>query len=294
MSSPASWKTAGRCRVVLVEQPRAMSTAMAFSTAPRVTMSRGRMCRSRSSMTRIPACLASRIRAACTAGMVPLPGRATPMVSARQFMELAVNMPAQEPQPGQARSSQRASSSSVICPLRTRPTPSNTVMRSPLRSVSRLPGSMGPPDTSTDGIFRRIMAMSMPGTHLSQLGMKTSASKACARAMISMESAMNSRDGREKRMPSWFMAIPSHTAMAGNSSGVPPAMRTPALTASASLPRWRCPGTTSLAALTTPTSGRSISSRVSPSAYKRERCGAFSSPAFIFLLRLSSMMPSLC
>lgn len=33
--------------------------------------------------------------------MVPLPGRARPMASVRQFIELAVNMPAQEPQVGQ-------------------------------------------------------------------------------------------------------------------------------------------------------------------------------------------------
>jgi hypothetical protein len=37
-----------------------------------------------------------------TAGMVPLPGSPIPMASVRQFMELAVNMPAQEPQVGQA------------------------------------------------------------------------------------------------------------------------------------------------------------------------------------------------
>ena len=37
-----------------------------------------------------------------TAGMVPFPGRAMPSTSHRQFMELAVNMPEQEPQPGQA------------------------------------------------------------------------------------------------------------------------------------------------------------------------------------------------
>ena len=34
--------------------------------------------------------------------MVPLPGSAMPTTSARQFMELAVNMPEQEPQVGQA------------------------------------------------------------------------------------------------------------------------------------------------------------------------------------------------
>ena len=40
------------------------------------------------------------------------------------------------------------------------------------------------------GVFRRIMAMSMPGTVLSQLGMKTRPSKEWARAMISQLSAM--------------------------------------------------------------------------------------------------------
>ncbi len=38
-------------------------------------------------------------------GMEPLPGSAMPMASHRQFMELAVNMPEHEPQPGQALSS---------------------------------------------------------------------------------------------------------------------------------------------------------------------------------------------
>ena len=79
--------------------------------------------------------------------------------------------------------------------------------------------------------------MIMPGTILSQLGMNTSPSKGWALAMISTESAMCSREGREKNMPAWFMAMPSHTPMAGNSMGVPPAMRTPAFTASAILSR---------------------------------------------------------
>lgn len=40
-----------------------------------------------------------------TAGIVPLPGSAMPSTSVRQFMELAVYMPEQEPQLGQAFSS---------------------------------------------------------------------------------------------------------------------------------------------------------------------------------------------
>ncbi len=50
----------------------------------------------------IPDSLASRRRAAITAGMVPFPGRAMPMASQRQFMELAVNMPAHDPHVGHA------------------------------------------------------------------------------------------------------------------------------------------------------------------------------------------------
>ena len=136
-------------------------------------------------------------------------------------------------------------------------------------------------------MFSRSMAMSIPGTILSQLVMQTRASKGCAMAMISMESAMISRLGREKHMPSWFMASPSQTPMAGNSMGVPPLMRTPLLTASARVRRCTCPGMISLKALQTPTRGRSISSRVRPRACIRERCGAFSNPPVIFLLRMA-------
>ena len=49
----------------------------------------------------MPACLARWMRAADTAGVVPLPGSAIPMASDRQFIEFAVYMPAHEPQPGQ-------------------------------------------------------------------------------------------------------------------------------------------------------------------------------------------------
>ena len=48
--------------------------------------------------------------------MVPLPGRANPMASHRQFMELAVYMPEQLPQLGQQFSVQSSSWASVMCP----------------------------------------------------------------------------------------------------------------------------------------------------------------------------------
>ncbi len=99
---PHSWAMAGRWSMVLVEQPRAMSMVSALWKAASVMMSRGRISRSTSSMICMPACLASRRRADHTAGMVPLPRSPMPMASVRQFMELAVYMPEQEPQVGQA------------------------------------------------------------------------------------------------------------------------------------------------------------------------------------------------
>ena len=54
---------AGRCSIVLVLQPRAMSTVSALWKAAGVMMSRGRMFRFTSSMTCMPVRFASRSRA---------------------------------------------------------------------------------------------------------------------------------------------------------------------------------------------------------------------------------------
>ena len=78
----------------------------------------------------MPACFAKRNRSAYTAGIVPLPGSAMPIASLRQDMEFAVNMPEQEPQPGQALFSQKSSSSCVAFPALNAPTASNTLLRS--------------------------------------------------------------------------------------------------------------------------------------------------------------------
>ena len=151
----------------------------------------------------MPASLARRMRADMTAGMVPLPGRPMPTASVRQFMELAVNIPAQDPQVGQAASSIRESCFSVISPERTAPTDSKTVIRSMGSAFSGcFPASMGPPLTTMAGRSRRADAMSIPGTILSQLGTSTRASNAWAVAITSMESAMSSRLAREYFIPS--------------------------------------------------------------------------------------------
>jgi hypothetical protein len=60
-----------------------------------------------------------------------------------------------------------------------------------------LPASIGPPETKTAGMLRRIAALSMPGVILSQLEIQTMASAQWALTMYSTESAMISREGSE-------------------------------------------------------------------------------------------------
>ena len=111
---PASCAMAGRCSELLVEQPRAISTVIAFSRARSFTISRGLISRRTSSMICLPLSFAKRRRSEYGAGIVPLPCRARPSASHRQFMELAVNIPEQEPQERQlpfSHSSRPASSS---------------------------------------------------------------------------------------------------------------------------------------------------------------------------------------
>src|SRR5690606_31269220 len=132
----------------------------------------------------------------CVASREPLPGRPRPMASTRQFIELAVNMPEQEPQVGHAERSIWSTSASLYLSSAATTMAST---RSSLISLSErrvLPASIGPPETNTVGMFRRKDAISMPGVILSQLEMHTSASAQCALAMYSTESAMISREGR--------------------------------------------------------------------------------------------------
>ena len=76
-----------------------------------------------------------------------------PIASARQFMLLAVNIPEQLPQVGQAAFSIASSSSAEIWPLcRLAP-----AMKASIRSMglpsSVLPASIGPPETKMVGTF---------------------------------------------------------------------------------------------------------------------------------------------
>ena len=137
---------------------------------------------------------------------------------------------------------------------------------------------MGPPDTKIVGIFTLAAAIKSPGTFLSQFGIHTSPSNPCAIAMHSVLSAIRSLVTREYFIPTCPMAIPSHTAIAGNTTGIPPAMATPIFTASVILSRFMCPGTISLKELTIPIMGRLLSSSVNPSALNRLLWGAWAVP----------------
>src|SRR5262249_61139886 len=98
--------------------------------------------------------------------VVPLPGSDRPTASVRQFIELAVTMPEQDPHVGQAASSSSASRSSdtegsaeaIIGSMR-----SILVTPSAVSPSARVtPASIGPPETNTAGGVGRSAAPSTP------------------------------------------------------------------------------------------------------------------------------------
>ena len=132
-------------------------------------------------------------------------------------------MPEHEPQVGQAERSYSATSSSVKLSSAATIMASTRSIACSLPRIFTLPASIGPPETNTTGIFKRIDAINMPGVILSQFEIHTIASAQCALTMYSTESAMRSREGNEYSMPSCPIAIPSSTAMVLNSLATPPA-----------------------------------------------------------------------
>ena len=120
--TPASCAIAGKWSIVLVEQPSAISIVKAFLNDFSLIISLIFTLFLTKSMIFIPVCLANLILSAYTAGIVPWPGSAIPKTSHIQFIELAVYIPEQEPQPGQEWSSYSCKSSSVILPDKYLPT----------------------------------------------------------------------------------------------------------------------------------------------------------------------------
>src|SRR5574340_361214 len=131
-------------------------------------------------------------------------------------------------------------------------------------------------------MLMRTMALYMAGTILSQLPMPIHASQGCAPMMVSIWSAISSREGREYFIPKWPMAMPSHTA--------PPMLVYQTLKPSASnscfttaprRSRWAWPGIWVVWEFTMVTKGRFSSSmeRITPSALIREAAGVMWAPS---------------
>ena len=141
-----------------------------------------------------------------------------------------------------------------------------------------LPASIGPPDTNTTGIFKRIAAISIPGVILSQFEIHTIASAQCAFTIYSTESAIKSRDGSEYSIPSCPMAIPSSTAMVLNSFATPPEASISRATSCPKSLRCTCPGTNWVNELTTAIIGLPKSSSFIPVARHKPRAPAIFLP----------------
>ncbi len=225
-------------------------------------------------------------RAECVASVLPLPGRARPIASVRQFIELAVNMPEQDPHVGHADSSMASSCSSdtegsaeaTIGSMRSSLRPEAAEPEAPAARPAGAPASIGPPDTKTVGMFSRMVAISMPGVILSQFEMQIIASAQCAFTMYSTESAISSRLGSEYSMPPCPIAMPSSTAIVLNSRGIAPASRTAAATTWPTSRRCTCPGTNSVKLFATAMIGLPMSSRATPVARSRARAPAMFLP----------------
>src|SRR6266850_715659 len=84
-------------------------------------------------------------------------------------------------------------------------------------------------------------------------------------------------------MPPWFIDIESATEIEAKSNGTPPASRTAAAASRANWPSSALHGVTRPSVETTPTKGLAMSASDRPSARRKARCGARSSPSTVIL-----------
>ncbi|CAM3446881.1 hypothetical protein HELA111659_10285 [Helicobacter labetoulli] len=190
------------CKIVFVLPPIAISTTKALCTAFAFKILRNlnfslKLESSAISTMRLAPCLSSSSLSGVRAGIVPLPGNATPIASQSVFIEFAVNIPLQLPPLGQAWHSISCNLFSSILPLSKAPTASNAEFKSSIVPSFSCPAFIGPPLTNIVGTFTRNAPISIPGTILSQFGRQIIASKAWAFITDSIQSAISSRLGRE-------------------------------------------------------------------------------------------------
>ncbi len=210
---------AGRCRQVLVDPPMAMSTAMAFSKASRVMMSRGEEAALDHGHQEVGGA-AGQGQAGAVDGGGEERRRGRSCRAPRPACSWCWRCPSwrRSHRPGTAARASASSSAAGRAPL------STALGLDDVGIADALPAAVAagghPAAGDQDGrMFSQPAAISMPGVILSQLVTRTNASRACAVTMASMESAIISRETIGMRMPAWPVARPSQMAMEGNSSG---------------------------------------------------------------------------
>ena len=125
----------------------------------------------------------------------------------------------------------------------------------------------------------RISAISMPGIVLSQPAMPTTPSKLSPCATSSTESAIQSRETSDARMPSLPIAIPSETEIVSNSSANTPRRVSSRATSARISPRFALHGVTRFQVAATPTCGLRKSSSPKPIARSIARGAAPRGPS---------------
>mmetsp|Transcript_8681 Transcript_8681/g.24800 ORF Transcript_8681/g.24800 Transcript_8681/m.24800 type:complete len:233 (-) Transcript_8681:429-1127(-) len=229
-STPTLWAMAIMWSTALVEPPVIMMRVMAFSNAALVMMSLGLMSFSSKFRMAWPTILHSSTLSGSSAGMLEEYGRVIPRASAAEAIVFAVYMPPHAPCPGQAFCTMSSLSSLSMRPAARLPNVWKAETMSIGSPLQDLPARMVPPYTMMEGLFRRPIAISVPGMFLSQPGRDTFASYHWALMTVSMESAIRSRDWSEKDMPSVPMDMPSLTPMVLNLIPIMPASSQPFLT----------------------------------------------------------------
>jgi len=214
----------------LVEPPIAALTRIAFSNASRVRIFDSfRSCWTISTM-RAPDRCASTWRRASTAGIAALCGRLVPSASAMQAIVDAVPIVLQVPAERDMPASAARNSLSLSVPALTCSDSRHTAVPEPMSLPLCLPLSIGPPVTTIAGTSTLAAPISNAGVVLSQPTSNTTPSIGLPRIDSS-----TSMLARLRVSMAVGRRLDSPLENTGNSTGKPPASRTPRLTCSASL-----------------------------------------------------------
>ena len=293
-SMPASPASAGTCRHAFVEPPSAAATVIAFSNDAFVRIMDGRRSFS-SASTRVAAArrtIASRAGSAAAGDAIP--GTVSPSASEMLAIVFAVYMLAHEPLPGSATHSSSVRSARLILPVAWAPMPSYTSWID--TSLPRKqPGLIEPPYANTDGRSSRIIASIIAGRVLSQPAIVKRPSIRSAWTTSSTESAIQSREGSDERIPSVPIAMPSETEIVWKTNGRIRSDFSSSAAASASSSRCMLHGVTAFHDAATPACGSFRSSVVQPIARSIERAAAWAGPPVTSRLRfLPRSVPLMC